>query len=128
MQAKEEELEKVKEKQQQFEKQLQDYEIKQQQVKTTHSQCGWLCWVDLNLTCSIGVPQLNAEKQALQEQLQAETELCAEAEEMRARLAARQQELEEILHDLENRVEDEEEQVTHLQAEKKKMQQNITVR
>lgn len=82
----------------------------------------------LNLTCSIGVPQLNAEKQALQEQLQAETELCAEAEEMRARLAARQQELEEILHDLENRVEDEEEQVTHLQAEKKKMQQNITVR
>ncbi|KAF4080350.1 hypothetical protein AMELA_G00169200 [Ameiurus melas] len=100
MQAKEEELEKVKEKQQQFELQLREYETKQQ--------------------------QLNMEKQALQEQLQAETELCAEAEEMRARLAARQQELEEILHDLENRVEEEEERVTQLQAERKKMQQNIT--
>lgn len=47
MQAKEEELEKVKEKQQRFEKQLQDYEIKQQQVKTTPSLnvagcVGWL--------------------------------------------------------------------------------------
>uniref|UniRef100_A0A8C7RA30 Myosin-9 n=1 Tax=Oncorhynchus mykiss TaxID=8022 RepID=A0A8C7RA30_ONCMY len=67
-----------------------------------------------------------AEKQALQEQLQAETELCAEAEEMRARLAAKKQELEEILHDLEARVEEEEERATHLQTEKKKMQQNIT--
>lgn len=46
---------------------------------------------------------------------------------MRARQAARQQELEEILHDLENRVEEEEERVTHLQKEKKKMQQNIAV-
>lgn len=73
------------------------------------------------------VPQLNVEKQALQEQLQAETELCAEAEEMRARLAARQQELEEIIHDLENRAEEEEEQVARLQNEKKKMQQNISV-
>uniref|UniRef100_A0A4W4GZJ9 Myosin-9 n=1 Tax=Electrophorus electricus TaxID=8005 RepID=A0A4W4GZJ9_ELEEL len=100
MQAKDEELEKVKEKQQQVEQQLQEYETKHQ--------------------------QLNAEKVALQEQLQAETELCAEAEEMRARLAARQQELEDILHDLESRVEEEEERVTHLQAEKKKMQQNIT--
>ncbi|GAA6072966.1 myosin-9-like, partial [Tachysurus ichikawai] len=99
MQAKEEELEKVKEKQQQFELQLRDHEVKQQ--------------------------QLNMEKQALQEQLQAEMDLCAEAEEMRSRLAARQQELEEILHDLENRVEEEEERVTHLQNEKKKMQQNI---
>lgn len=67
------------------------------------------------------------EKQALQEQLQAETELCAEAEEMRARLTARQQEMEDILRDLENRVEEEEERVTHLQNEKKKMQQNIAV-
>lgn len=71
---------------------------------------------------------MSAEKQALQEQLQAETELCAEAEEMRARLAAKKQELEEILHDLEARVEEEEERATHLQTEKKKMQQNITVR
>lgn len=65
---------------------------------------------------------------ALQEQLQAETELCAEAEEMRARLAAKKQELEEILHDLEARVEEEEERASQLSAEKKKMQQNISVR
>ncbi|KAG9350481.1 hypothetical protein JZ751_026847 [Albula glossodonta] len=87
MQAKEEELIKVKERQLQAEQQLKEYESKQQQ---------------------------------------AETELCAEAEEMRARLAARKQELEEILHDLESRVEEEEERVTQLQNERKKMQQNIT--
>lgn len=72
--------------------------------------------------------QLNAEKLALQEQLQAETELCAEAEEMRSRLAVRKQELEEILHDLESRLEEEEERATQMHTEKKKMQQNITVR
>lgn len=65
---------------------------------------------------------------ALQEQLQAETELCAEAEEMRARLAARKQELEEILHDLEARVEEEEERSSQFLSEKKRMQQNIEVR
>uniref|UniRef100_A0AAQ5Y0U8 Myosin, heavy chain 9a, non-muscle n=1 Tax=Amphiprion ocellaris TaxID=80972 RepID=A0AAQ5Y0U8_AMPOC len=67
MLAKEEELVKVKERQLQAEEQLKEYENKQQ--------------------------QLNAEKLALQEQLQAETELCAE----------------EILHDLESRLEEEEE-------------------
>ncbi len=71
--------------------------------------------------------QLNAEKLALQEQLQAETELCAEAEEMRSRLANRKQELEEILHDLESRLEEEEERATLMQTERKKMQQNISV-
>ncbi|XP_072239595.1 myosin-9a isoform X2 [Leuresthes tenuis] len=100
MLAKEDELVKVKERQQQAEEQLQEYEAKQQQ----------LC----------------AEKLALQEQLQAETELCAEAEEMRARLATRKQELEEILHDLESRLEEEEERVTQMHSERKKMQQNIT--
>merc|ERR1719187_2796494 len=45
------------------------------------------------------------EKNILAEQLQAETELCAEAEEMRARLAARKQEMEEIIHDMEARIE-----------------------
>ncbi|XP_037392397.1 myosin-9a [Pygocentrus nattereri] len=100
MQAKDEELEKVKDKQQQAEQQLKEYVEKHQ--------------------------QLSAEKQALQDQLQAEMELCTEAEEMRIRLVARQQELEDILHDLEARVEEEEERVTHLQTEKKKMQQNIT--
>ncbi|XP_071361290.1 myosin-9-like isoform X2 [Trachinotus anak] len=100
MLAKEEELIKTKERQVQAEEQLREYESKQQ--------------------------QLNAEKLALQEQLQAETELCAEAEEMRARLATRKQELEEILHDLESRLEEEEERVTQMLTERKKMQQNIT--
>ncbi|MBN3312097.1 MYH9 protein, partial [Atractosteus spatula] len=100
MQAKDEELLKTRERQQQAELQLKELETKQQ--------------------------QLQAEKLQLQEQLQAETELCAEAEEMRARLAAKKQELEEILHDLEARVEEEEERASHLQSEKKKMQQNIS--
>ncbi|XP_067237257.1 myosin-9-like isoform X3 [Chanodichthys erythropterus] len=99
MQAKDEELHKVREKQQFAEQQLQELEAKQQ--------------------------QLNAEKMALQEQLQAEMDLCAEADEMRNRLVAKKQELEEILHDLEARVEEEEERANHLQTEKKKMQQNI---
>ncbi|KAG2464134.1 myosin-9a isoform X1 [Polypterus senegalus] len=70
--------------------------------------------------------QMMAEKMQLQEQLQAETELCAEAEEMRSRLAAKKQELEEFLHDLESRLEEEEEKVQHMAVEKKKMQQNIS--
>merc|ERR1712228_464555 len=53
--------------------------------------------------------QAMQEKNVLAEQLQAETELCAEAEEMRARLLARKQELEDILHDMETRLEEEEE-------------------
>uniref|UniRef100_A0A8B9LUM9 Myosin, heavy chain 10, non-muscle n=1 Tax=Astyanax mexicanus TaxID=7994 RepID=A0A8B9LUM9_ASTMX len=65
------------------------------------------------------------EKNILAEQLQAETELFAEAEEMRARLVAKKQELEEILHDLESRVEEEEERNQSLQNEKKKMQSHI---
>lgn len=64
---------------------------------------------------------------ALQEQLQAETELCAEAEEMRARLVNRKQELEDILHDMESRLEEEEERANQLHVERKKMQQNIAV-
>ncbi|KAK5856738.1 hypothetical protein PBY51_008314 [Eleginops maclovinus] len=99
MQAKDDELSKVKEKHLYAETQLREMEEKQH--------------------------QLSAEKMALQEQLQAETELCAEAEEMRARLAARKQELEEILHDLEARVEEEEERAAQLSGERKKMQQNI---
>uniref|UniRef100_A0A8C5C3A0 Myosin-9 n=1 Tax=Gadus morhua TaxID=8049 RepID=A0A8C5C3A0_GADMO len=72
------------------------------------------------------VKQRQLEKQALQEQLQAEIELCAEAEEMRSRLAARKTELEDILHDLESRLEEEEERVTQMSSERKKMQTNIT--
>merc|ERR1719500_1099424 len=63
------------------------------------------------------------EKNILAEQLQAETELCAEAEEMRARLAARKQELEEIMHDMEARIEEEEEKTLKLAEERKKLQQ-----
>ncbi|XP_014893044.1 myosin-9a isoform X1 [Poecilia latipinna] len=100
MLAKEEELLKVKEKQIQVEEQLKEFEETQK--------------------------RLSAEKQDLQEQLQAEIELCAETEEMRARLAIRKQELEEILHDMESRLEEEEERVVQIQTEKKKMQQNIT--
>ncbi|XP_077411933.1 myosin-9-like isoform X1 [Vanacampus margaritifer] len=100
MQAKDDELTKVKEKQIYTQQQLQELESQHH--------------------------QLNAEKMALQEQLQAETELCAEAEEMRARLAAKKQELEDILHDLEARVEEEEERVSQMTSDKKKMQQNIS--
>uniref|UniRef100_A0A673WE20 Myosin-10-like n=1 Tax=Salmo trutta TaxID=8032 RepID=A0A673WE20_SALTR len=99
MQAKDDELVKVKEKQTKVEGELVEMERK-------HSQ-------------------LIEEKNILAEQLQAETELFAEAEEMRARLAAKKQELEEILHDLEARVEEEEERTQGLQSEKKKMQSHI---
>merc|ERR1719328_502243 len=69
--------------------------------------------------------QAMEEKNILAEQLQAETELCAEAEEMRARLAARKQEMEEIIHDMEARIEEEEEKVLKSSEEKKKLQQHI---
>ncbi|KAH1183220.1 hypothetical protein KIL84_004712 [Mauremys mutica] len=99
LQAKDEELLKVKEKQTKVEAELEEMERKHQQIVE--------------------------EKNILAEQLQAETELFAEAEEMRARLAAKKQELEEILHDLESRVEEEEERNQVLQNEKKKMQAHI---
>uniref|UniRef100_A0A673B8E3 Myosin-10-like n=1 Tax=Sphaeramia orbicularis TaxID=375764 RepID=A0A673B8E3_9TELE len=99
MQAKDEELVKVKEKQSKVEGELMEMERKHQ--------------------------QLMEEKNILAEQLQAETELFAEAEEMRARLASKKQELEEILHDLESRLEEEEERTQGMQNEKKKMQSHI---
>lgn len=67
------------------------------------------------------------ERNALQEQLQAETELYAEAEEMRIRLAAKKQELEEILHEMEARLDEEEERAQGLLVDKKKMQQQLQV-
>ncbi|XP_032649299.1 myosin-11 isoform X1 [Chelonoidis abingdonii] len=99
MQAKDEELQRTKERQQKAESELKELELK-------HNQ---LC----------------EEKNLLQEQLQAETELYAEAEEMRVRLAAKKQELEEILHEMEARIEEEEERSHQLQTEKKKMQQQM---
>lgn len=47
---------------------------------------------------------------------------------MRVRLLSRKQELEEILHDLESRVEEEEERNQSMQNEKKKMQSHIQVK
>uniref|UniRef100_A0A8C6YME5 Myosin heavy chain 11 n=1 Tax=Naja naja TaxID=35670 RepID=A0A8C6YME5_NAJNA len=99
MQAKDEELKMVKERQFKAEAELKELGLK-------HSQ-------------------LSEEKNLLQEQLQAETELYAEAEEMRIRLAAKKQELEEILHEMEARIEEEEERGQQLQAEKKKLQQQM---
>ncbi|KAF4015616.1 hypothetical protein G4228_007002 [Cervus hanglu yarkandensis] len=99
MQAKEDELQKTKERQQKAESELKELEQK-------HSQ-------------------LTEEKNLLQEQLQAETELYAEAEEMRVRLAAKKQELEEILHEMEARLEEEEDRGQQLQAERKKMAQQM---
>ncbi|XP_041433455.1 myosin-11 isoform X1 [Xenopus laevis] len=69
--------------------------------------------------------QLVEEKTLLQEQLQAETELYAEAEEMRIRLQAKKQELEEVLHEMEARLEEEEDRGQLLQAEKKKTLQQM---
>lgn len=71
--------------------------------------------------------QLLEEKSVLADQLQAEAELFAEAEEMRARLVSRKQELEEVLSELESRLEEEEERGAQLTNEKKRMQQNIQV-
>ncbi|KAK1886432.1 hypothetical protein KUDE01_030147, partial [Dissostichus eleginoides] len=99
MQAKDEELVKTKERQLKVENELVEMERKHQ--------------------------QLIEEKNILAEQLHAETELFAEAEEMRVRLLSRKQELEEILHDLESRVEEEEERNQSMQNEKKKMQSHI---
>ncbi|XP_062891372.1 myosin-10-like isoform X2 [Mobula hypostoma] len=99
LQAKEDELLRVKEKQLKVEAELVELERKHK--------------------------QLLEEKNILAEQLQAETELFAEAEEMRARLASRKQELEDILHDLESRVEEEEERNQELQNERRKMQLHV---
>lgn len=59
--------------------------------------------------------------------LQAETELYAEAEEMRVRLEAKKQELEEVLHEMEARLEEEEDRSLGLQQERKDMEQQLQV-
>ncbi|XP_066499034.1 myosin-11-like isoform X2 [Hoplias malabaricus] len=69
--------------------------------------------------------QLLEERNALQEKLQTEAELYAEAEEMRIRLESKKQELEEVLHEMETRLEEEEERSQALQQEKKSMQQQL---
>ncbi|XP_076459497.1 uncharacterized protein LOC143292799 isoform X2 [Babylonia areolata] len=69
--------------------------------------------------------QIIEEKNILAEQLQAETELCAEAEEARSRLAKCKEELEDILHDMELRMEEEDKQMKSMTEEKKKMYQTV---
>ncbi|XP_032694783.1 myosin-14 isoform X1 [Lontra canadensis] len=69
--------------------------------------------------------QLEEERARLAEQLRAEAELCAEAEETRGRLAARKQELELVVTELEARVGEEEECSRQLQSDKKRLQQHI---
>uniref|UniRef100_A0A8D3CXG2 Myosin, heavy chain 11b, smooth muscle n=1 Tax=Scophthalmus maximus TaxID=52904 RepID=A0A8D3CXG2_SCOMX len=69
--------------------------------------------------------QLMEERAQLESKLQAETELCAEAEEMRVRLEAKKQELEEVLHEMEARLEEEEERSNSLLQEKKEMEQQL---
>ncbi|CAM4621116.1 unnamed protein product [Leuciscus chuanchicus] len=99
MSLKDEELQRAKESSQKFEIELKDISLK-------HTQ-------------------LMEERNQLQEKLQAETELYAEAEEMRVRLASKKQELEEILHEMEARLEEEEDRGAALQMEKKKMHDQI---
>ncbi|XP_033121498.1 myosin-10-like isoform X2 [Anneissia japonica] len=69
--------------------------------------------------------QVMEEKNILAEQLAAEAELSQEAEEMRQQLAAKKQQLEDVLHDLEARVEEEEDRGMRLEEEKKKLLVNI---
>ncbi|KAJ8253887.1 hypothetical protein COCON_G00204990 [Conger conger] len=69
--------------------------------------------------------QLLEEKNQLQERLQTEAELYADAEEMRVQLEAKKQELEEVVQEMEERLEEEEERGQVMQAERKKMQQQI---
>ncbi|KAH9506277.1 Myosin-9 [Dermatophagoides farinae] len=69
--------------------------------------------------------QLVTEKNDLSAALQAETELCNEAEEARVRLTVRKQELEEIIIELETRIDEEEEQFQALSNDKKKLQSLI---
>ncbi|TKS91304.1 Myosin-11 Myosin heavy chain 11 [Collichthys lucidus] len=69
--------------------------------------------------------QLLEERAQLEMKLQTETELYAEAEEMRVRLEAKKQELEEVLHEMEARLEEEEERGLSLQQEKKEMEETL---
>ncbi len=67
------------------------------------------------------------ERNQLQAKLQEEAELYAESEEVRIRLEAKKQELEEVLHEMEARLEEEEEQSQVFQQEKANLQQQLKV-
>ncbi|XP_068605476.1 myosin-11-like [Brachionichthys hirsutus] len=69
--------------------------------------------------------QLLEERAQLEMKLQAETDLCAEAEETRVRMEAKKQELEEVLHEMEARLEEEEDRSLALQQERKELEQQL---
>ena len=69
--------------------------------------------------------QILDEKNILAEQLQAETELCQEAEEARNRLLAKKEELEDIITEFEAKLSEEEDKVIKYLDEKKKLQIGI---
>lgn len=71
--------------------------------------------------------QVVEERNQLQAKLQEEAELYAESEEVRIRLEAKKQELEEVLHEMEARLEEEEEQSQVFQQEKTNLQQQLKV-
>eukprot|EP00112_Aurelia_sp_Birch-Aquarium-sp1_P013720 Seg2925.2 transcript_id=Seg2925.2/GoldUCD/mRNA.D3Y31 product=Myosin-10 protein_id=Seg2925.2/GoldUCD/D3Y31 len=69
--------------------------------------------------------QILEDKNVLAEQLQAETELCQEAEEARNRLIAKKDELEDIIAEFEAKLTEEEDKVIRFLDEKKKLQAGI---
>ncbi|XP_055008605.1 myosin-11-like isoform X2 [Boleophthalmus pectinirostris] len=69
--------------------------------------------------------QLVEERAALEIKLQTETELYTEAEEMRLRLEAKHKELEEVLKEMEVRLEEEEERANSLHDHKKELEQQL---
>ena len=69
--------------------------------------------------------QILEDKNVLAEQLQAETELCQEAEEARNRLLAKKEELEDIITEFEAKLTEEEDKVIRFLDEKKKLQAGI---
>ncbi|XP_066910591.1 myosin-10-like [Clytia hemisphaerica] len=69
--------------------------------------------------------KLVEEKNSIAEQLQAEIELCQEAEEARNRLMQRKAELEDVIQDYEMKIQDEEDKTMKLSEEKKKLQVGI---
>ena len=67
------------------------------------------------------------EKNILTKQLQAKTDMCAKAEEIRDRLLSGKHEMEENIVDMEARIKEEEEKVIKSADDKKKLQQHIQV-
>ncbi|XP_056607734.1 myosin-11 [Triplophysa dalaica] len=69
--------------------------------------------------------KLLEERNHLQAKLEEETEMYAESEELRIQLEAKKQELEEVLHEMEARLEEEEDRSQRLQQEKTNMLQQL---